>query len=270
MTLYHGYQAAGSVCSGAPTPGCKALMSWFLGAYKKNGARNDGIYNCRDVRGGGSLSVHGEGRAADLGCKAGDKWAKQLADVLVAWSAELGIQCVIFNRHIWSGAHPDAGWRTYAGVDAHTTHLHVELSRKAAAGLTVTRIVSVLTPQAEANVELSEHDVKRIAEAVWHLQVIELTQAAVNAIGNPDLKAGAMSSAQNLIQWSPLVRRIGNEDAVRDAAEATRIAALQKAVDNLTITVGQLGRTATGPGAAIDPEAIAQRVADLLAERLRS
>jgi hypothetical protein len=162
MSLYRSYAAAGHKCSGGPTSGAVALMAWFLGAYKTRGARNDGIYNCRSVRGGTEPSLHSEGRAADLGCRAGDTWAQPLANLLVAHSAELGIQCVIYNRRIWSGQHPDAGWRSYSGVDHHTTHLHVELSRKAAAGLTVERIVSVLTPEDE----VKEADIVKIVDRV--------------------------------------------------------------------------------------------------------
>jgi hypothetical protein len=142
---FSGYVGARS-CTGGPQPGARALMSWFLGAYAARGARNDGIYNCRNQRGAKVLSIHCEGRAADLGCKAGDSWAQALANLLVAKSKELGVQCVIYNRRIWSGAYPSAGWRPYHGTDPHTTHLHVELSWASARSLTVARIKSVLTP----------------------------------------------------------------------------------------------------------------------------
>jgi hypothetical protein len=168
VTLYRGYAAAGNVCSGGPTPGAKQLMAWFLGAYRSVGSRNDGIYNCRTMRGSTFPSVHGEGRAADLGNPPGAAWAPKLADQLRLNSAELGIQCIIFNRRIWSGAHPDAGWRSYAGVDPHNTHLHVELSRKAAQGLTVARIVAVLTPPKETDMptaaEVAAEVIKQLTE----------------------------------------------------------------------------------------------------------
>ncbi len=275
MTLYRGYQGAASVCSGGPTPGAKALMSWFLGAYKNFDPRNDGIYNCRPVRGGVTPSVHGEGRATDLGCKAGAAWAQKLADQLVANSAELGIQCVIFNRRIWSGAHPDAGWRAYPGVDAHDTHLHVELSRKAAAGLSVARIVQVLTPQEEEDVkiEFTDAQLARLAQFVLDAP-IELTQAAADAIGS-ELKPGDTVSLRYAVLWSPLVRRSAREEAgrdaaelVRDQAEAERDRKLQGTVDALAAAVAQIGRLPTSGG--VDLDALATAVADKLAARLKT
>src|SRR3712207_3869750 len=114
MSLYRGYEPARK-CTSGPAPGAKALMAWFIGAYSGQGGRNLGIYNCRSVVGGSTLSLHGEGRAADLGVPVGAGWATVLADKLRLNSAELGIQCVIYNRKIWSGSYPDAGWRPYNG-----------------------------------------------------------------------------------------------------------------------------------------------------------
>src|SRR5690348_15980782 len=95
-----GYQTA-THCSGGPTPGAKALMSWFLGAYGSRGGTNKGIYLCRAIPGSSALSLHAEGRACDLGIPAGASWAQWLVESLVQHSAELGVQCVIHNREIW-------------------------------------------------------------------------------------------------------------------------------------------------------------------------
>jgi hypothetical protein len=143
MGIYVGYEPARS-CTGSATTGARALMAWFLGAYSAQGGRNLGIYNCRSVAGTSTTSLHGEGRATDLGVPVGAGWAQTLADRLVAHSAELGIQCVIYNRRIWSGSYPNAGWRTYTGSNPHTDHLHVELSWKTARTLTAERVQQVL------------------------------------------------------------------------------------------------------------------------------
>lgn len=143
MGIFIGYEPARS-CTGLATTGARALMAWFLGAYGGQGGRNLGIYNCRSVAGSSTTSLHGEGRAADLGVPVGAGWAQTLADRLVAVSAELGIQCVIYNRRIWSGSYPHAGWRPYNGTHPHTDHLHVELSRHAAGTLTAERVQQVL------------------------------------------------------------------------------------------------------------------------------
>lgn len=143
-----GYTPA-SACTGGPTLGAQALMAWFLDTFADG--RNDGIYNCRAMRGGTFFSIHAEGRAVDLGTPLTGKppaWATVLAEALVAFSAELGVQCVIWNRRIWSGARSAEGWRPYSGVDAHTTHLHVELTREAGRSLTTALIRDVFAPAA--------------------------------------------------------------------------------------------------------------------------
>jgi hypothetical protein len=135
MAFYVGYQAAGP-CTGGPTPGALALMSWFLGAH--DSGVNLGIYNCRPIAGSTTTSLHGEGRADDLGViPHGARWGTVLANRLRTHSGELGIQCIIWNRRIWSGSHPDDGWRRYNGDNPHIDHLHVELSWDAARTLTV-------------------------------------------------------------------------------------------------------------------------------------
>ncbi len=150
MSIHTGYEPAVQ-CSGRGQEGAKQLMAWYLGAYSAKGGKNLGIYNCRPVAGSASLSLHGEGRACDLGVPVGAAWAQTLADGLVASSAELGVQLVIHNRKVWSGRHPFDGWRAYGGSNPHTDHLHVELSWQAARDLTAARIqdhLSSLEPSA--------------------------------------------------------------------------------------------------------------------------
>lgn len=131
MSLLAKYEGAKS-CTGKAQTGARGAMSWFLAAYKNHGPLNSGIYNCRSVRGGSTTSLHGEGRAADFGLK----WIKDLpiysalAEMLRINSKTLGIQCVIFNRRIWSAGYKN--WRPYTGISPHTDHLHVEISWAAA------------------------------------------------------------------------------------------------------------------------------------------
>ncbi len=148
MSLYHGYQGAVR-CTAGPTPGARALMAWFLGAYAAQGGVNTGIYNCRAVRGGTTTSLHGEGRAADLGIRPySAAYGTALAESLRLHSHELGIQLIIWNKRVWSGSYPDAGWRPYTGVASHTDHLHVELGWYTARDnpLTVAHLNNVLRP----------------------------------------------------------------------------------------------------------------------------
>src|SRR3712207_9263475 len=74
-------------------------MTWWLGAYGNRGATNLGIYNCRPVSGGAVLSLHAEGRAADLGAPVGNTWSWGVMDTFRLNSQELGLQCVIHQRY---------------------------------------------------------------------------------------------------------------------------------------------------------------------------
>lgn len=134
MAIYNGYAGA-KTCTKGPATGAKGAMSWFLAKYEGHGGRNSGIYNCRNVRGSSrTTSLHGEGRAADFGLKWYDSIAvfEAFAEQLRLNSAELGIQCIIFNRKIFSGGYKNKGWQKYNGVNPHTDHLHVEFSWAAA------------------------------------------------------------------------------------------------------------------------------------------
>lgn len=148
MAIYRGTYYAASSCSGFARPGARELMAWFLGAYSARGAANLGIYNCKSL--GSGVSIHGDGRAGDLGTApynspGGDwpAWGLALADQLRLHSAELGIQLIIFRRRVWSCRYPDSGWRGHAG-DPHDGHLHVELTPTSAATLTAAKVQSTI------------------------------------------------------------------------------------------------------------------------------
>jgi hypothetical protein len=143
MGTYRGYEPA-SGDSGGPSRGNLALTEWFLDNYESRRGANLGIYVPKRL--GSGWSLHAEGRASDLGTKPYDhpSWGWELANLLKDHSLELGIQCIIFNEHIWSGSYPDSGWREYNGSDPHNGHLHVELSKKSAKTQTKARIESVL------------------------------------------------------------------------------------------------------------------------------
>lgn len=141
--IYRGYEPARS-CTGSATSGAKAMMSYWLGAYGHLGAVNSGIYNCREVRGGGSYSLHAEGRADDLGVRPyKGSYGAAFAEKCRLYSGELGLQLGIWNRGYWSGSYPDRGWMPYSGVSPHEDHIHLELSWASARTLTVPRIQEV-------------------------------------------------------------------------------------------------------------------------------
>jgi hypothetical protein len=146
VTILVGGYVPAKRCSGYATSGAKALMSWYLGAYADDGAANLGIYVCKSIAGTATTSLHGEGRACDLGSTPYRHlpFMDDVMDALVAHSKELGIQCVIHDDKIWSSSYPYAGWRNYSGSDPHRGHGHAELTPWAAVNLTVPLINRVL------------------------------------------------------------------------------------------------------------------------------
>ena len=129
-------------CTGSAAPGALALMRWFVENYHTKGGYNLGIYNCRSVRGARTTSMHGEGRACDLGFPVGDPDGDALLKLLLKNAGKLGIQCIIYERRIYSRKHPNGDH--YTGLVPHTDHLHVELTREAAAHLTYATIKKAL------------------------------------------------------------------------------------------------------------------------------
>ena len=133
MTVRCGTYYGATQCSSGPMPGAKGAMSWFTGAYREERGTNLGIFNCRTVRGGVSTSIHGQGRAWDFGTPVVNDWSWKLVELIRLHSEELGVQCLIHRRKIWSSNRCDEGWRNYTGVAAHFDHIHGEQTPAAAA-----------------------------------------------------------------------------------------------------------------------------------------
>jgi hypothetical protein len=252
MTLLRSYEPA-RTCTGGPTPGAKALMAVYLGLYKQRGGTNLGIYNCRTVRGAFTTSLHGEGRACDFGINPhGAPWGTELAERLRVHSAELGIQCVIWNRRIWSGAYPDAGFRAYSGTNPHLDHIHVELTRAAANTLTEQRAHQILT-----GFKAQEDDLPTPAD-VWDYKIADPFV--------PPTDPAHLKPARDLVGWSATHAAYARGLA-QDAVKA--VAALQLRLDRLT--AAPAGGVAVTAGLSDeDVQRIAAAVIDLLSKRTAS
>jgi hypothetical protein len=124
-------------CSGGPAPGARALLAYWLESFEGI-ATSLGIYNCRPVRGGSSLSIHACGRAVDGGVPvtvAGHRVAMEFWNRMAPHAKDLGVQLLIFSRTSGSARNP---WPTrYNGVHPHDDHWHGELTPNAGANLTL-------------------------------------------------------------------------------------------------------------------------------------
>jgi len=116
------YVEATRPCSGKAGPRILAVRGWL--ASVDPGGHTLGTYVCRGIAGSGEPSVHGSGRATDWAPStrvAGD----HLADVLTRFPDGGDIQLVIWWGRQWGG-HYGPAWGPYRGLDAHTSHLHIE------------------------------------------------------------------------------------------------------------------------------------------------
>jgi hypothetical protein len=126
-------------CSGGARPGAKALAAVLLEKFPRG--RNGGIYNCRRVRGRPSTSIHSDGRAIDI-MVPNRETGNAIVKALLPYAGRLGIQTIISNRTIWSAKSPKG--RRYTGVSPHYDHVHIELNRAAAKGLTKATVRAIL------------------------------------------------------------------------------------------------------------------------------
>jgi hypothetical protein len=119
-------------CTGGPQPGALRLRDWLAANYP--GGRNVGIYNCRPVRGGRNLSLHGEGRAVDWGVNraTGDQIVGRLRANEWELARRMGLQEIIWNRQIWTADRSSAGLRRYSGANPHTDHVHLGMNNRGA------------------------------------------------------------------------------------------------------------------------------------------
>lgn len=121
-------------------PGTVALLNVLTRRHPRG--RSRGIFNCRPVRGGASLSRHATSTALDWDPgNDSDPEGYALAQALVSRARQLGIQRIIWDGRIWEHA---SGWQAFRGsAGPHHDHLHIELTDEAAQALTMTSIVAV-------------------------------------------------------------------------------------------------------------------------------
>ncbi|MBM4321733.1 MAG: hypothetical protein FJ125_17805, partial [Deltaproteobacteria bacterium] len=136
------YEGAGSRCSGGAAQGALELASYLrehFSALIDRRIPGDGIqiYNCRQVRGGQSLSLHATGRALDVfiplvGGRANNASGDVIANWLVANAWRIGVQFIVWDRTRWKASGPSPRYRCYTGENPHIEHIHLELTRAAA------------------------------------------------------------------------------------------------------------------------------------------
>lgn len=183
--------------SKGPRPGLVALVDHWK---RTTGLGSLGIYNYRPVRGGQSLSLHAEGRAADLACNANDARQRRLGDDYANWLTEnaeaLQVQQFIWNRRSWR---PGRGWRAYSGVSPHADHLHVEMNRDGAGnvhpmlGGTAPIEEDDLTPDENLMLQRASHDAGVAKDQAASARVE--AQAAKEFAGQALTRLGAVEKA---------------------------------------------------------------------------
>lgn len=131
-------------------PGATNMLYWL---DRESGWReivyNLGVCNCRMIAGKATRSCHGECRAWDAGLPMINGRANpvghEIVRALLPKVGQLGIQCLIFDRTIWSASSPQG--KRYTGVSPHYDHIHGEHTRRSASVLNVPTVRSVMGPQ---------------------------------------------------------------------------------------------------------------------------
>ena len=119
-------------CQPVTAAGAKSLAAYLEDRFPFQTSM--GIINCRDVRGGETLSHHGPGRAYDCGIPTDNgayipESGDQIIELLGPHGKRLGLDHLILNRVIYSATSPDG--RPYDGVHPHFNHAHIGLSEVA-------------------------------------------------------------------------------------------------------------------------------------------
>lgn len=230
------YQRAAR-CTGRTPNGSNEFMRWAVYDFGQ-GARNLGIYNCRAIRGKTNTSLHGEGRAVDIGFSgSGNPAGTRLLNTLLPHVGELGIQMIIWNRRMYSARYPRGA--RYTGAIPHTDHLHIELTWAAANGLTRDRIRQIVggrgTPQPGPPVDWAA--VRRYAAGY----MLPWMQAMPNLDGNSRDKGqiGVLQKSLNVATGSKL-----KEDGIYGPATINAVLNFQKFMNALGANIKDF------PGAA--------------------
>lgn len=174
-------------CTDEASSGAGALLAWCQANHQPPG-RSLGIYNCRNVRGSATRSLHSEGRALDWGLPlspegGGTDVGHELVDRLGSNADKLGLQCIIYDRTIWSAQSPTG--RPYRGVNPHYDHLHIELTWEAARELTLATLVAVLGGTAERSLQI-DAALSYNRDQGFSADEIELIQQVVGALVHGD------------------------------------------------------------------------------------
>ena len=139
-----GYRSPTS-CTPKIPGGAKSLLAYLEDSFPW--VFSMGICNCRNTRGGSSLSHHANCRALDSGIPTNGgayipKYGDPIIELLGPHGRELGLDHLILNRRIYSARSPDG--RYYAGTHPHRNHAHIGLTEAAAINLNYASLVAIL------------------------------------------------------------------------------------------------------------------------------
>lgn len=144
------YTPGPTKCGTGPRPGAKALLAYAIEQFP-GVAGSDGIFNCRNIRGGSSLSLHADGRAPDVHFPRKHPDGDRFFHWCIDQAHVIGAQELIWNHQIWSAHHPYiSGYVHGPGGDDHETHVHAGLCLPSANSLTLELLRSLPPANAAA------------------------------------------------------------------------------------------------------------------------
>jgi hypothetical protein len=153
------------------------------GSFKPREPNPYEIVSCRpkDNKPGNSYSIHGDGRAMDVGMPiVNGSYQKYIGDTIAAlmikYSEQLKIQSMVFHEHDWN---PRDGWTSFGGSN-HRDHIHIEQNWEGSR-LSEAQILTILS-QEDNDLPYSEKDLKRIIGETIDSRLDEIQDQAKRAI----------------------------------------------------------------------------------------
>ena len=127
----------GANCSGGMRSGSHVVSAYVQQHFP--GVDHVGGYNCRQIRNGTSMSIHGTGRALDIMIPvlpdggANNAVGDPIANWLVVNAERLGIHLIIWDQASWGPHRDHYNTALYSNPGyPHKDHLHIELTESAA------------------------------------------------------------------------------------------------------------------------------------------
>jgi len=219
-----------SGCDSRPKTGTVKLLSLLQQTYP--GVASGTVHTC--LTGTLATSEHYDGRAIDFMLSIRNATQMDQVTALVNWllatdangqayanARRLGVMYLVWNDHIWGAYSADMGWRPYGNcantpeisMDAtcHRNHIHLSLSWNGAMGRTSFWTMTI---------PAADYGPCRAGDLNWADRYSVPRATACPRYARLSAPAGSSTVMQNLVKYSGINRRLGEQGPVVSALQA--------------------------------------------------